>query len=156
MIKIRRATEQDAETLANLWKNLLAEQHEVDARFAAADDAIERWLNDLGEWIHAPDVRHIVVADSEADTVGFASAQLWWPPLVYEQKLEVYLDELYVKPEFRRQGVGTQLLESVESWARKQEVSRIRIGTLAKNTETIDFWKEKGAREFLVALLLEV
>ena len=162
-MRIRSARLSDGPSVANFWRELLTEQHTVDSRFDASEDATERWLNDFRAWVEAPDVRHIVVAelseelDSEsgADLVGFASAQLWWPAPVYEQILEVYLDEIYVVPEHRKEGIGSRLLDGVKDWARSKDVTRIRLGTLAANEEAISFWKNRGASEFLVAMLLE-
>jgi len=140
--------------IADLWRQLLSEQHEVDQRFSASDDARERWLNDFKEWVGAPEVHHLVVAESDGALVGFASAELWWPQPVYEQVLEVYLSELYVAPACRRQGIGSKLLANVQEWARSKDVAQIRLGTLARNHEAIDFWENRGASEFLVTLLL--
>ena len=93
MIVVRKAAAADAESVTDLWQALLAEQHELDRRFKASNDARERFLNDFPEWVEAHEVRHVVVAEMDGDLVGFASAQLWWPPPVYEQILEGDSDE---------------------------------------------------------------
>lgn len=152
---IRSARDSDGPAITNLWEKLLEEQHGLDPRFAASDDATERWLNDFREWVEAPDVHRISVAELDGVIVGFVSAQLWWPPPVYEQILEVYLDELFVETSHRRQGIGSKLLDDILEWTRTLEVTRVRLGTLANNQEAIDFWKKRGASEFLVALLLD-
>ncbi len=152
---IRPASVSDGSAVVELWSSLMAEQHEIDPTFCVSADAAERWLNDFREWVEAPDVRRIVVAESDGDLVGFASCQLWWPPPVYKQVLEVYLDELYVIPTYRRQGIGSQLLTDVADWARDKEAARIRLGTLAANKDAVEFWKKKGATDFLVAMILE-
>ena len=153
---IRTATILDAEAVSGAWEALHLEQSKIDARFALADDAVARWQNDFKEWVDATDVRKIVVAEEDGEIVGFASAQLWWPPPVYEQAIEVYLDELFVAPESRRRGIGTRLLEDIAAWARGKQAKRVRLGALAANDEAIEFWRQRGANEFLVAMLLDV
>ena len=151
---IRSAGLPDGPAIADLWRELLSEQHEIDQRFSASDDATERWMNDFKEWVGAPDVHHLVVAESEGGLVGFASAELWWPQPVYEQILEVYLSELYVAPAHRGQGIGSKLLDDVQEWARGKDVAQIRLDALAANQEAIGFWKNRGASEFLVTMLM--
>jgi GNAT superfamily N-acetyltransferase len=155
MIKIRLAHHRDAGEIARLWRDLLSEQHDVDSGFNISDDAVERWLNDFKEWVEAPDVRHIIVADSDDGIAGFASAQLWWPPPVYEQVLEVYLDELYVRPSDRRKGIGSQIMTDVLEWARDREARCVRLGTLSANAGALEFWTKKGAAQVAVTLSLE-
>jgi GNAT superfamily N-acetyltransferase len=156
MITIRTALHDDAPALLGLWRDLMDEQHRLDVDFEVADDAGERWLNDFHEWVEAPDVRRVVVADAGSGIVGFASAQLWWPPPIYRQEMEVYLDELFVRSEDRRQGIGTRLLESIREWGDEQEVSRITLGTLAANDDAVRFWKKRGGKEFLVSLIIPI
>ena len=151
---VRSAKPPEGPAIADLWRQLLSEQHEIDPRFGVAEDATERWLNDFREWVRAPEVRHLVVAELDDALVGFASSELWWPQPVYEQVLEVYLSELYVVPAYRRRGIGSKLLDDVQEWARSKEVARIRLGTLAANQEAIGFWKSRGASEFLVVMVL--
>jgi len=155
---IRSADASDGPAIVGLWSELQSEQHEIDQRFSASEDAAERWLNDFREWVKAPDVCRIVVAELDGESgsklVGFASAHLWWPPPVYEQVLEVYLDEVYVRPANRRQGFGSKLLDDVQEWARGKDVAQIRLSTLAANQEAIGFWKNRGVSEFLVTMLL--
>jgi GNAT superfamily N-acetyltransferase len=160
MISIRKARVGDGDRLADLWRELHEEQHEIDPRFMLADDAVERWLNDLKEWIEAPDVRHVLVAETDPQAgdpylVGFASAQLWWPQPIYEQTLQVYLDELYVTREFRRQGIGTRLYDRVRGWAKERAANRIRLGVLALNGDAISFWKHVGAEGFVLEMSME-
>jgi GNAT superfamily N-acetyltransferase len=155
MISIRKALTEDSARLADLWHALHAEQQLLDPRFKLADDAAERWLNDLKEWLEAPDVRHVVVAESETELVAFASAQLWWPPPIYEQSLQVHIDEIYVEPAFRRMGIGTRLFEDIREWAHANSVEQIRLGTLAKNSDSIAFWSQIGAEGFVLEMLFE-
>lgn len=156
MITIRQATHDDAPALLELWRDLMAEQHRLDSDFEVADDAAERWANDLHEWVEAPDVRRVLVADDGGGLAGFASAQLWWPPPIYKQELEVYLDELFVRSGDRRNGIGTRLLESIREWGAEKEVSRLTLGTLFANEDAVRFWKSRGGKEFLVSLIIPI
>ncbi|HEY5565088.1 MAG TPA: GNAT family N-acetyltransferase [Rhodothermia bacterium] len=155
-VRVRAAQENDRARFAALWIDFLREQCALDPRFVISDDAPERWQNDFPEWIGA-NVHGLFVAEhDEAELVGFASVHLWYPPPIYDQMLEAYLDELFVAPEWRRRGVASALLERVREWAAQREARWIRLGVLDSNTTGLKFWLSRGARSFVSTMLIDV
>ncbi|PSQ68745.1 MAG: N-acetyltransferase, partial [Bacteroidetes bacterium QH_1_64_81] len=136
---VRRAQSDDQMTVGDLWVQLLREQDELDDRFGVADNARERWDNDFPQWLDDETYR-IYVAEADDEIVGFASAHRWGPPPIYEESSEVYLDELYVRPEDRRQGLATQLVNAVRDWTDRIGARRLRLNVLAANDAALDFW----------------
>ncbi len=152
---IRRAREADRQRLGALWLGLLAEQAALDPRFGAADDALERWQNDFPYWLH-DDGRRLFVAELAGDLAGFVSAHRWAPPPVYAEADEVYIDELYVTPSARGQGLGGRLVEAVRAWAETLGAERLRVGVLAANAAGRAFWERQQARPFAVTFTIEL
>jgi GNAT superfamily N-acetyltransferase len=56
-----------------------------------------------------------------------------------------YIEDLYVKPEFRGKGIGKKLLNSVVKKARKNNFGRVEWVVLNWNKTAIDFYKNRGA-----------
>lgn len=133
---------------------LLDEQESFDDRFARAEDARERWENDFPLWVEN-ETRRVFVADRADDVVGFASARRWGPPPIYEESTEVYLDELFVRPSDRRQGVGTQLVNAVHDWADQMGARRLRLRALVENEAAQAFWAAQEARPITTAFTIE-
>ncbi|HLE55988.1 MAG TPA: GNAT family N-acetyltransferase [Rhodothermia bacterium] len=155
-VRVRAARENDRARFAALWIDFLREQCALDPRFVISDDAPERWQNDFPEWIGA-NVHGLFVAEhDEAELVGFASVHLWYPPPIYDQVLEAYLDELFVAPDWRRRGVASALLDRVREWAAQREARWIRLGVLDSNTTGLKFWLSRGARSFVSTMLIDV
>ena len=151
---VRRAQSDDQMTVGDLWVQLLREQDELDDRFGVADNARERWDNDFPQWLDDETYR-IYVAEADDEIVGFASAHRWGPPPIYEESSEVYLDELYVRPEDRRQGLGTQLVHAVRDWTDRIGARRLRLNVLATNDAALDFWATQDARPLTTTLTIE-
>ena len=151
---VRRAQSDDQTTVGDLWVQLLREQDELDDRFGVADNARERWDNDFPQWLDDETYR-IYVAEADDEIVGFASAHRWGPPPIYEESSEVYLDELYVRPEDRRQGLGTQLVHAVWDWTDRIGARRLRLNVLAANDTALDFWATQDARPLTTTLTIE-
>jgi GNAT superfamily N-acetyltransferase len=167
-VVIRPARERDAAAVGRLWLDLLEAQAALDERMGVADDALERWRNDFPMWLR-DDTRRIIVAEatgeakagegtgSEGTTAihGFASAHRWGPAPVYRDAPEVFLDELYVRPAARRQGIGSRLVAAVTDWADEGDAHRIRLRVLDANEEGRAFWEAQDAVAFTHTLTLE-
>lgn len=152
---IRRAQREEAEALAALWQQFLAEQATLDARFRPADDALERWRNDIDERLRDEGYA-LFVAERDGALVGFASAQRWTPPLIYAASFDVHLDELFVVPEARGRGLGGHLVDAVAAWAGALGAECVRLGVLAANAAGRGFWEHRAARPFSITYTLKV
>lgn len=76
--------------------------------------------------------------------VGFASVEQTWAD-------EVELHTIYVHPDRWGEGVGTALLERVESWARDRGVDRIACAVFAENAVGLGFVEARGFERGLEA-----
>lgn len=151
---VRRARPDDADRVGALWMRLLDEQSDLDDRLEVSDDAEERWHNDFPVWLEDETCR-IYVVETADGICGFASAHRWGPPPIYAESSEVYLDELYVLPDARRHGLGSQLVAAVRAWADRLGARRIRLGVLAGNDDGRAFWEAQEATPFTVTYTME-
>lgn len=152
---VRRAKKVDQDRLGTLWMAFMNEQASFDERLTVADDAYERWENDFPVWL-TDETQATFVAEADGAIHGFATAHRWGPPPIYESSSEVYLDELYVAPDARRQGFGTQLVRAVRDWAESVGAKRIRLQALAANAQAEAFWEGCGARPLATTRTVEL
>lgn len=57
----------------------------------------------------------------------------------------IYLEDLYVKPEYRGKGIGKALLQKIISIAKERDYGRVEWCVLDWNKTAIDFYKSLGA-----------
>jgi len=57
----------------------------------------------------------------------------------------MYMDDLYVKPEFRGTGIGTQLINKVIQYAKETGCHKLRWQVSGWNSPAIAFYKKLGA-----------
>ena len=87
--------------------------------------------------------RCFVVENEDAQIIGFASffmAYYSWSGKA------LYLDDLYVKKEFRGHRIGTQLLDKLIDHANAEQCKKVRWQVSHWNTDAIEFYKKMGAK----------
>jgi len=59
----------------------------------------------------------------------------------------IYLEDIYVKPPFRRQGIGKSILRHIAQLAVTRNYGRVEWSVLDWNQPSIDFYKSIGATD---------
>lgn len=84
-----------------------------------------------------------LVAMAENRYVGYA---LYFPIFKsFRGERSIFLEDLYVTPEFRGQGLGFVMLREVAKYAREQGFTRMDWQALKWNEAAIEFYKNLGA-----------
>ncbi len=55
-----------------------------------------------------------------------------------------YLNDLYVAPSARHQGLAQRLTAYAEDWLKSQDVKVMELQVLGKNTHAQDYWNQQG------------
>lgn len=58
----------------------------------------------------------------------------------------LYMDDLYIKPEYRGQGIGSRVLDRIINLAKETGCHKIRWQVLEWNTPAINLYKKAGAQ----------
>ena len=150
---VRRAGPADLTALVALWTALHEHHAALDARYALTDDAPRRWAADAREWLRS-DADRVWAAERDGALDGFATAHRTSVGAIYRAPEVVYLDDLFVMPRARGEGLGRALVEAVAEWAREIGASEIRLGVLAANAEAEAFWRRAGAAPVALTMAL--
>src|ERR1700726_4554025 len=138
---------------------------ELSLRFATPDDAsgIFRLVSELAKYeklehevISSPDDFRRILEDPKSKVeilLGFWSGEMVAFALFFENfstflgKPGLYLEDLFVQPDFQGEGVGTALMERVIEIAKERNYGRVEWTVLDWNEPAIKFYEEKiGAK----------
>ncbi len=84
-----------------------------------------------------------VVAETDGQVVGFALFFTNFSTFLGQPGL--YLEDLYVQPAFRGQGIGAALLSHLAALARQRDYGRFEWSVLDWNVDAIRFYERLGA-----------
>jgi GNAT superfamily N-acetyltransferase len=133
---IRHAQRDDAAVLLSLIRELAAFEKLLD--HVEADEATL-----AEELFGGPRVAEALIAEFGGEPVGFALFFHNFSTFVGRKGL--YLEDLYVKPQARRRGVGRALITFVAKIAVERNCGRFEWSVLDWNTRAIDFYRSLGA-----------
>ena len=91
--------------------------------------------------------RYAEVIIAELDKVPVGQALFFHNFSTFLGKPGIYLEDLYVKPEFRGKGVGKALLKKVIEIAKERNCGRVEWVVLDWNAPAIKFYQKLGAKE---------
>jgi GNAT superfamily N-acetyltransferase len=134
---IRFATEADVPLILRFIREL-AEYEKLPHECVATEEAVRSTL--FGERRFA----EVLIAESGSEPAGFAL--FFHNYSTFLAKPGIYLEDLYVRPEFRGRGYGKALLMRLTELARERNCGRVEWAVLNWNTPSIEFYKSLGAR----------
>jgi GNAT superfamily N-acetyltransferase len=135
-LTIRLATRSDTAALFALIQ-ALAEYEKLSHIVTGSAELLEKHL--FGDRIYA----EAILGEWEQETAGFA---LFLPNYsTFLTKPGIYLEDIFVLPEYRRRGIGKAMLAYLARLACDRGAGRLEWSVLDWNDPAIDFYKTIGA-----------
>jgi GNAT superfamily N-acetyltransferase len=132
---IRAATEDDVQVIHDLICEL--------ATYEKLRDEVVGTPADLRESLFARRDAEALIVEAEGETVGYAIFYTTFS--TFECRSGIWLEDLYVKPEHRRGGVGRKVLEHLAGIALERGHVRLEWVALDWNEPALGFYRKLGA-----------
>lgn len=98
-----------------------------------------------GAWLEeqAVDERKVLLIAETSGQAGYLAGEVLAASAMRTASVAV-LVSMYVRPDFRGQGVGRRLVEAFRDWARAQGADRMSVTAYADNTAASRFYQRQG------------
>jgi len=136
MLRLRAAIESDVPAIFELIGEL-ADFEQLRPQMLGRIEDLRRHL------FVEPRFAHAVVAEWDGKVAGFAL--YFFNYSTFQCRPGLYLEDLFVRPEYRGRGVGLALLRELEQRARDLGCGRFEWSVLDWNQSAIDFYRAFGA-----------
>ena len=135
-MRIRSARVEDAPIILQLIKDL--------AEFERAPDEVEATEKEIIETIFAEEPKVFCeLVEVEDEIAGMA---IWFLNYsTWQGKHGIYLEDLYIRPEFRGRGFGKALLKHLAALCNERGYGRFQWWVLDWNESAIEFYRGLGA-----------
>jgi GNAT superfamily N-acetyltransferase len=136
-IRIRPAVASDAEAIVNLVREL-AVYEKLEDSVRADVESIRRHL------FGSQPLAEALMAEVEGRTAGFA---LFFHTFsTFRGQPGLYLEDVFVRPEFRGKGIGSRFFRELGRIAAERDCGRMEWVVLNWNAPAIGFYESRGAR----------
>lgn len=137
MLNIRPANVSDAGLILSFIRELAEYEREPQAVTATEEDLVRDGFGP------APKFR-VVIAEWEGQPAGFAL--FFYNYSTWQGRPGLYLEDVFVRPEFRGRGIGKALLLHLARLAVEENCGRFQWQVLDWNTPAIEFYQSLGAK----------
>jgi GNAT superfamily N-acetyltransferase len=136
MLNLRPVTPSDVPLILGLVRELAEYEREPQAVLATEADLLRDGFTE-------PRRFHSLIAEWDGLGVGFAL--YFYSYSTWLGRAGIYLEDLFVLPEFRGKGIGKALLAKVAAIAVEEGLPRFEWSVLDWNQPSIDFYHRMGA-----------
>lgn len=135
-LKVRLATPDDVSAIF-AFSQALSEYEKLAHEMVGTEEDLHKGLFGKRPYVEA------MVAEIDGTVVG--SATYFYNFSTFLMKPGIYLEDLFVLPEYRRQGIATALLKHLANYAVSQGCGRFEWSVLDWNKDAIAVYKKLGA-----------
>ncbi|MEO8033269.1 MAG: GNAT family N-acetyltransferase [Acidobacteriota bacterium] len=136
-LNLRSATEADVPLILTLIRDL-ARYEKLEHQVVATEELLAETL--FGERPAA----EVIIAEEAGIPAGFAL--FFHNYSTFLGKRGIYLEDLFVKPEWRGRGYGKALLARLAAIAKERDCGRVEWAVLDWNASAIAFYESLGAK----------
>jgi GNAT superfamily N-acetyltransferase len=150
-VEIRKAFLSEIEILLDFEKGIILSERPFDNTLK--DGEIHYY--DLHELIKSENAE-VLVAVIGGEIIGSGYAKILSAKPYLKHTQYAYLGFMYVKPEFRGQGVNLKVLQSLIEWAKEKNISEIRLEVYNENEIAKKAYLKSGFKPNLLEMRLEI
>ena len=148
---IREGRIKDAESTLPVWDQLMEYHRKISAfDFEMVDDARDMWVQYFKRSVRSR-IRKAIVAERDGEIVGFLLGEIQKRPPVFVTTRQAYVNSISVLDRYRRQGVGTMMLNSFAEWAKERAMPYIMLSVAVENIDARHLYEKHGFYPMMVS-----
>ncbi len=143
-MKIRpiRATEIE-NVVSKLWRPFAEAQEARNERWELADDAEEAMAQNFRNGLRQDNV-FVFVAEVDSEVIGYLLFEIRDAPPIFTRERDCALDQLYVKPDHRGEGIGQALIDRAAAIGEEKGAETLVLTIDAENEGALTFFDDLG------------
>lgn len=150
-INIREALSSEIAALLNFEKEIIAFERQFDDSLKNG----EIHYYDLLALIKS-DHASVLVAELNGDIIASGYAKIVAAENYLKFDEYAHLGFMYVKPEFRGQGINKKILDNLLEWAKSKNMNELRLQVYDENAAAIKAYAKAGFKPNMLEMRMEI
>ena len=147
----RAATLKDLPILYKFEQGIISAERPFDSTLKP--DPINYY--DLKELV-LNDNAQVVVAEINNEVISSGYAKIIKGKPYHKHTDYAYLGFMYVKPEYRGQGIIKAITETLKTWAKQQNLLEIRLEVYNDNAPAIKAYEKSGFKKHMIEMRMQI
>ncbi len=147
----RAATIDDLHSMVSLWMFNAQHHGELEPRFQYVSDIETLTGAFLSKQFQSDDFFALIAQDGD-EVIGYIAAFVMERPSIHLHRRIGFIDGLFVKPNYRRKGIGAALWEKALLQLQERKVDLIHLTVASKNPAAIRFWRRVGFDDLMIRM----
>ncbi len=144
---IRKATINDLDTLLVFEQGVISAERPFDPTLKT----VHTNYYDIEKMIPASNVE-LVVAELGGELIGSGYARIENAKPYLQHQQHAYLGFMYVVPAHRGKGINRMIMETLEAWAKAQNITELRLDVYQQNDAAIKAYERVGFAKHMIAM----
>ncbi|AWR96896.1 GNAT family N-acetyltransferase [Acidianus sulfidivorans JP7] len=145
MVSVRKANKEDIAEITEFFSRMYRLNSEFDPLLSIPDN-LEEIVKKNVEKSLGNENEIIVVAEDKNKIVG-AARVIIYNRLYYKPDQEAIIEEFYVYPAYRRQGIGQYIIKYIEKELSEKGIYLLSANFPSRNLIAASFYKKMGFRD---------
>lgn len=143
-MNIRPLRAAEIETLVKeLWRPFAEDMEDRNERFELDEDADRAMISNFNSGLRQDNV-FAFVAEDDSELVAYLLFEIRSAPPIFTRARDCALDQLYVKPSYRGQGIAKELIDRAAMIGEEKGAENIVFTIDADNEAGLGFFAELG------------
>jgi ribosomal protein S18 acetylase RimI-like enzyme len=131
-MNVRKALHTDIDGMIPLLKDLFS----IEADFSFNETLRRQGLHLM---LENPEIRCVMVAEDQSRIIGMASVQILISTA--EGGPVGLVEDVVVASEYRRKGIGKQMVDEIENWAKSEGLKRLQLLADKENAPALECYQ---------------
>lgn len=154
---IRLASADDAQRIGELWLEMVRFHRQFDPMlFNASEKGAEFYQQSIVSRLNDPNTR-VLVAEEDGQVIGYVLGMIAdIMAEVFQPIRSGFLADIYVQEDYRRRGIGKELVERLVLWFQSKDVAYYEWHVAQKNSKAVEFWESMGGEVTMLRMRAKI
>ena len=140
---VRKALVSDIDVLVQCHKRFMEHHINIDKRFLLRQGVEKNWKKQILDSLNDP-FTLILVAEVDSIIAGCSYTIIKNGAKDFGPEKIGYLCDVFVEPDYRRQGIAHQFLSAAQKWLQENEINTIEASWSVHCVEAQNCWRSLG------------